>query len=134
MAMMNILDIPAEVLVEICTNLEFSDLWSLELASQHFRDLYLSVFTEIIVYICRCLIVEHQLYSQLLYSLPDFMMFNNINSEMEEISEDHDNVIISWMYKSLLVQHFRPEHYHCKGTYGYYMQVKFNRKNDFKME
>ena len=120
---MNICDIPSEVLVKICANLEFKDLCSLEQASQHFRDLSFSVLPEIRVYIFRCLIVEHQLYRQLLFSLPDCMMVNNIPSEVVEISEDHDNVIISRMYKSLLVQHFKPEHYHCKGTYGYYMQV-----------
>ena len=125
MTMMNICDIPSEVLVKICANLEFKDLCNLELASQHFRYLSFSVLTEIRVYICRCLIVEHQLYRQLLYSLTDYMMVSNIPSEVVEISEDHDNVIISRMYKSLLVQHFRPDHYHCKGNYGYYMQVKF---------
>ena len=81
---------------------------------------------------CRCLIVEHQLYRQLLYSLPDCMMVNNITSEVVEVSEDHDNIIISRMYKSLLVQHFRPDHYHCKGTYGYYMQVNIVNYSEIK--
>jgi hypothetical protein len=41
MAMINILDFPSEVLVKICDILEFKDLCSLELASQHIRDLFL---------------------------------------------------------------------------------------------
>ena len=47
MAMINILDFPSEVLVKICDILEFKDLCSLELASQHFRDLYFWVLSEI---------------------------------------------------------------------------------------
>ena len=82
----------------------------------------------------RWLIVEHHLYRQLLYSLPDCMMFNNIPSEVVDVSEDHDNVVISRMYKSILVQHFKPEHYHCKGTYGYYMEVHLAAKNKFKIK
>merc|ERR1712096_301738 len=41
----------------------------------------------------------------------------------ENISEQEENVVQSRLFKSMLVRHYRPEHYHCKGNYQYYMQV-----------
>ena len=44
----------------------------------------------------RWLIVEHQLYRQMIHTLPDFMMFSKINNKaMQEISEENDNVVVS---------------------------------------
>ena len=40
--------------------------------------------------------VEHQLYRQMIHTLPDFMMFSKINNKaMQEISEENDNVVVS---------------------------------------
>eukprot|EP00092_Neocalanus_flemingeri_P010926 GFUD01011769.1.p1 GENE.GFUD01011769.1~~GFUD01011769.1.p1 ORF type:complete len:166 (+),score=59.93 GFUD01011769.1:208-705(+) len=112
MAQINILDIPTELLVKICANLQFRDLSNLELSSQHFRSL----------------IVEHQLYRKL---HTDCRVFNNIISRerVEEMKEreknmgQEDSVLQSRLYKSLLVQLYRPDHYHCKGAYQEYVQV-----------
>merc|ERR1719186_124421 len=117
MSEINILDLPTELLVKICSGIQFKDLCNLELSSKHFR----------------CLIVEHQLYRQLLHSLPDCKALSKKISrerveelkemEGENSSEEEENVVQSRLYKSLLVQQYRPEHYHCKGNYQYYMQV-----------
>eukprot|EP00092_Neocalanus_flemingeri_P045648 GFUD01051093.1.p1 GENE.GFUD01051093.1~~GFUD01051093.1.p1 ORF type:complete len:165 (+),score=45.58 GFUD01051093.1:98-592(+) len=112
MAQINIIDIPTELLVKICANLQFRDLCNLELSSQYIRSL----------------IVEHQLYRKL---HTDYRVFNNIISRerVEEMKErekkigQEDSVLQSRLYKSLLVQLYRPDLYHCKGAYQDYVQV-----------
>merc|ERR1719154_798246 len=69
----NILDIPTELVVQILLRLQFKDLCNLELTSAYFRNL----------------IVEHQMYRQMLHSLPDYKVYNNtINRErMDEMQK-----------------------------------------------
>merc|ERR1712183_1019987 len=108
MGELDIYNLPSEVLVKICSRLNFKDLCSLELVSKYFRSL----------------IIEHQLYKHFIFSLPDINLFSSFNKEViNEISEEDDKAVVSRLYKSLLVQYYMPDYYHCKGSYQYYIQV-----------
>lgn len=129
----SLLDLPEEVLVIIVSMLPFRDLVRMEATSSYFRGL----------------VIKHTLYKRLYRTtIPSYPSVDYLEQENEE-EDDRDRevfgcfdtrsteeeestallenlskkLVISRHYKLKIFSFLKPDHFHCKGSYDYYIQV-----------
>jgi len=103
-----ILGLPKELLVDILSLLPFRDLLRVEASCQYLRNL----------------VTGHQLYrASYLRICHQQGIKAFLEEDVDQETEPLDSSLLSRCYKQKLFSLLKPGHYHCKGSYNYYIQV-----------